>query len=297
MLQKTLAKARRRSLRSIQIVLAEQFIERAKKRVAGADDKIWRATELEKAAPENSKRAHCRAPTLQTPPNSTKGPQERERRMKIVAGGGEKKERNFGPHPSGLHPSGLHPSGSTLRGSTLRGSTLRGSTLRGSTLRGSTLRGSTFLGSTLLGSTLLGSTLLGSTLLGSLGSPPFGAPLFLGLGLHPSGPHPSRAPRPKIQHPKIGRSRNWPKSIALVTDRGAPSQSYAAYPTDAQSVWLLLFHCTSARATYFLRVASPDAVLEYASLHDLCQLLDISPTLCDNVAKQCATLLVLVVWG
>ena len=54
--------------------------------------------------------------------------------------------------------------------------------------------------------------------------------------------------------------------------------------------------CSSARATYFLRVVSPDTALEYASLHDewiwscLCQLLDISPTLCDNVAKQCATL-------
>ena len=37
--------------------------------------------------------------------NSTQGPQERERRMKIVAEEG-KKARNFGPpHPSGLHPS------------------------------------------------------------------------------------------------------------------------------------------------------------------------------------------------
>ena len=36
-----------------------------------------------------------------------------------------------------------------------------------------------------------------------------GAPLFLGLGLHPRG-----LPfcGPKIQHPKIGRSRNWPNS-------------------------------------------------------------------------------------
>ena len=37
--------------------------------------------------------------------NSTKGPQERERRKKIVAGGGKK---SWAPHPSGLHPSGPH---------------------------------------------------------------------------------------------------------------------------------------------------------------------------------------------
>ena len=61
------------------------------------------------------------------------------------------------------------------------------------------------------------------------GAPTFGAPLFPGLGLHPSGPTfrgPSFSgfglgPPPfggptlcglKIQHPKICRSRNWPKS-------------------------------------------------------------------------------------
>ena len=60
------------------------------------------------------------------------------------------------------------------------------------------------------------------------GPPPFGAFTLRGLhpsrpppsglhtsGLHPSGPHPSKAPhfvRPKIQNPKIGRNRNWPKS-------------------------------------------------------------------------------------
>ena len=42
------------------------------------------------------------------------------------------------------------------------------------------------------------------------GAPPFGAPLFLGLGFHPSGPRALGGP--KIQHPKIDRSRNWPKS-------------------------------------------------------------------------------------
>ena len=39
--------------------------------------------------------------------NSTKGPQERERRKKIVAEEG-KKTKFWAPHPSGLHPSGPH---------------------------------------------------------------------------------------------------------------------------------------------------------------------------------------------
>ena len=56
--------------------------------------------------PENSKRAHLSAPALQTPP---KFQQEREKRMKTVAG---EKARNFGP--STLWPSTLRPS--TLRG-------------------------------------------------------------------------------------------------------------------------------------------------------------------------------------
>ena len=59
--------------------------------------------------------------------------------------------------------------------------TLRGSTLRGSTLRGSTLRGPTF---------------------SRFGPPPSGPPSFGGPTLC----------GPKIQHLKIGRSRNWPKS-------------------------------------------------------------------------------------
>ena len=65
---------------------------------------------------------------------------------------------------------------------------------------------------------------------------------------------------------------------------------------DLQSAWLLLLHCAGARATYFLRVVNPEAALDYATLHDermwscLCRLLDMSPNLCDCVAKQCATL-------
>ena len=65
--------------------------------------------------PENSKRAHFRVPALQTPPNSTKGPQERERRMKIVAGGG-KKERNFGRSGGGLSGGGLSGGGGSPEG-------------------------------------------------------------------------------------------------------------------------------------------------------------------------------------
>ena len=60
------------------------------------------------------------------------------------------------------------------------------------------------------------------------GPPPFGAPLFLGLGLHPRGLHPLGAPPlvvqkfniQKMAEVEIGRSRNWPKSIALVWGRG-----------------------------------------------------------------------------
>ena len=49
--------------------------------------------------------------------------------------------------------------------------------------------------------------------------------------------------------------------------------------------WLMPdLHCAGARATYFLRVVNPEATLDYATL------LDISPNLCDCVAKQCATL-------
>ena len=137
--------------------------------------------------------------------------------MKIVAGGGKKKARNFGPP--------------TLLGPTLLGSTLRGSTF--SRFGASTLSAPTLLGSTLLGSTLRAPNPAGPQPFGAptlrgpnpsgpqpFGAPTFFAPLFLGLGLHPWGPpfEPTFC-RPKIQHPKIGlaeveigRSRNWPKS-------------------------------------------------------------------------------------
>ena len=37
---------------------------------------------------------------------------------------------------------------------------------------------------------------------------------------------------------------------------------------DVQEAWLLLVHCASARANYFLRSVRPEAVAEYARLHD-----------------------------
>ena len=74
--------------------------------------------------PENSKRAHFRAPALQKHhQNSTKGSQEREERKNIVAGEGKKNAEFWAP---------------TLRDSTLRGPTFRGPTLRGRNLRAPT---------------------------------------------------------------------------------------------------------------------------------------------------------------
>ena len=54
--------------------------------------------------------------------NSTKGPQEREIRMKIVAGGGKKKERNFGRSGGGLSGEGGCPAeGCPVEGPSERG--------------------------------------------------------------------------------------------------------------------------------------------------------------------------------
>ena len=55
--------------------------------------------------------------------NSTKGPQERERRMKIVARGGKKEERNFGRSGGGLSGGGLSSGGGFTAGG---GSSVRG---------------------------------------------------------------------------------------------------------------------------------------------------------------------------
>ena len=37
---------------------------------------------------------------------------------------------------------------------------------------------------------------------------------------------------------------------------------------DVQGAWFLLVHCASARANYFVRCVRPEAVLEYARVHD-----------------------------
>ena len=73
--------------------------------------------------PENSKRAHFRAPALQnTTKNSTRRPPERHRNSETVAGKGRKSAKFWAPPPFGAPP---------FRGPTLRGPTLQGPTLRG----------------------------------------------------------------------------------------------------------------------------------------------------------------------
>ena len=122
-----------------------------------------------------------------------KDPQERERRMKIVVGEGIESAKFWAPHhsgpPFGAPPFGAHPFGAPPFGAPPFGAPPFGPTLY------------------------------------RFGPPPFGASTFRALiwGLHPSGPHRSGPTLrghllgptlcgPKIQHPKIGRNRNWPKS-------------------------------------------------------------------------------------
>ena len=107
--------------------------------------------------PENSTRAHFRAPALQTPPKFHEKTPERHKKNETVVGKGRKSAKFWAPTLRGP----------TLRGPTLRGPTLRGPTLRGPTLRGPTLRGPTLRGPTLRGPTLRGHTLGGHTLGGS----------------------------------------------------------------------------------------------------------------------------------
>ena len=227
--------------------------------------------------PENSKRARFKAPALQTPPKfHEKTPRERKKKENC-GGRREKKARNFGPP--------------TLLGSTLLGPTLRGPTLLGSTLLGSTLLGSTLLGSTLLGSTPpfwappfgappfgappfgappfgappFGAPPFGAPPFGAppFGAPPFGAPLLLSLGLHPSG-GPTFC-RPKIQHPKIGRSRNWPKSKLAEVDHPLPDaqQSPVAARRGSSRMDRARGSATSSVALRFAR--SPSTVSSMAT--------------------------------
>ena len=63
--------------------------------------------------PENSKRAHLSAPTLQTPPKFHEKTPEREEKNEFCGGRGKKKREilglpPFGPPPFGPHPSGPH---------------------------------------------------------------------------------------------------------------------------------------------------------------------------------------------
>ena len=60
--------------------------------------------------PKNSKRAHFRAPALQTPPKFHERT-PRERKKKENCGRGEKKREILGPPPFGPHPSGPSPFG------------------------------------------------------------------------------------------------------------------------------------------------------------------------------------------
>ena len=69
--------------------------------------------------PENSKRAHLRAPALQTPPKfHEKTPREKEERMKFPEGERKKRAKFWAPHPSGPQPFGPqlgHPVGWRLK--------------------------------------------------------------------------------------------------------------------------------------------------------------------------------------
>ena len=150
--------------------------------------------------PENSKRAHFRAPALQTPPKfHARTPRERKKKENC-GGRREKKERNFGPP--------------TLLGSTLLGSTPLGSTLRGPTF--SRFGASTFWAPPFWAPPFW--------------APPFGAPLFPVLGLHLLGPTSTPhfvVPKFNIQklaEVEIGRSRSpLPRSVGCKLETSAAS--------------------------------------------------------------------------
>ena len=65
---------------------------------------------------------------------------------------------------------------------------------------------------------------------------------------------------------------------------------------DLQSSWLLLLHCASARANYYLRVVPPVLAEEFAREHDqslwrcLCRILGIGEGECQDSARSAATL-------
>ena len=65
---------------------------------------------------------------------------------------------------------------------------------------------------------------------------------------------------------------------------------------DVQGAWLLLAHCASARANYFLRAVKPEAVAEYARRHDaglrecLSRILQVDLSTCGQDTHDVATL-------
>ena len=140
------------------------------------------------------KRAHFRAPAIQTPPKFHERTSKRGRKKEKCGGRGIKKTRNFGPpHPSGPHPSGSHPSGSHPSGLHPSRPPFGAPPSVGPTVRGPTLRGPH------------------PSLPHPSGPPPFGAPPF---GAPPfGGPHPS-GPR---KQPKSGLGQKWsgPKVVRL----------------------------------------------------------------------------------
>ena len=65
---------------------------------------------------------------------------------------------------------------------------------------------------------------------------------------------------------------------------------------DVQGAWLLLVHCASARANYFLRSVRPEAVAEYIGLHHaglwecLSRILQVDLSTCGQDTHDVATL-------
>ena len=59
---------------------------------------------------------------------------------------------------------------------------------------------------------------------------------------------------------------------------------------------ILMHHCASARANYLLRVIDLQQLQQFAQMHDqrlwhcLCELLEIAPDMCDDVARSSASL-------
>ena len=133
----------------------------------------------------------------------------------------------------------------------------------------------------------------------NFGPPPFGPPLFLGLVLHPSGPPPFGSPHfgappfgappfgappfgappfgphslgPKIQHPEIGRSRNWPKSklAELEKKKSWPKSKLAEVDRAPLFIFTLLVvtlpELLSSFFLLFLHVFSPLLTLYVSSL-------------------------------